>query len=578
MNVLLRISIQSFLLILLTLACMNFWNNNSYGHSALPATDPDGMLMLGMLLTTTPSNTSTVTPTETPTGTPTLIGPCAAMPAAGVAAPNCTTTPSLTPTPNSAPDLLITEMIWRYLPATCDNGQNLGPIFDITVANIGGSAAGAFVVTFNNQSSVVSDSLAAGAMLLISFPEGAQFSGENTATADSGNAVNESDESNNSYTLPFPLPYPTPLPTCTPGGSMPTHTPTPTITSTPSPVFDVRVNVEVSQTTVEVGETITALVTIDNQSIGCQYPVLDLTLSQQGDTIFRFDSPAVVGPGVSAQTLYTLTAINPGVTILHASAYGERNCGNGWQWTYANGVSPVITSTDATDVLPGDGNGDGTVNAADLSACVLEIFDGDGSDPADAPNGSFAGTAGCDANVDNAIDAADISCTVLLIFNGPGICATATDADQMPPAILAIGAAVPIADESIAVPVTLVGNDHAISAVAFALQLDDTFDPADEDADGIPDAVQVSGLPDNVTVTVTWQMDRLAVMLYGDTTPLATLPDGPLLTLLLSAGEGRTVTFDATLPPSLGSKTGATVPLQIESSTRKQILLPLIAR
>lgn len=120
-------------------------------------------------------------------------------------------------------------------------------------------------------------------------------------------------------------------------------TPTPTFTATPNPIFDVRVIVTLPKTTIQVGEIITAVVTIDNRSVGCQYPVYDLTLSQQGATIFRFDSPPVVGPPVYTQTIYTLTAITTGTGTLQATAYGERNCGTGWQWTYVNGSSPQLT-------------------------------------------------------------------------------------------------------------------------------------------------------------------------------------------------------------------------------------------
>lgn len=118
---------------------------------------------------------------------------------------------------------------------------------------------------------------------------------------------------------------------------------TPTATATPVSSFAVAVTVALSQPTIAVGDTISAVVTIENQSIGCQYPVYDLTLSQPGDTLFRFDSPSTVGPPVAAQTVYILTALASGTTTLTASAYGERNCGNGWQWTYVNGDSAPLT-------------------------------------------------------------------------------------------------------------------------------------------------------------------------------------------------------------------------------------------
>lgn len=84
-------------------------------------------------------------------------------------------------------------------------------------------------------------------------------------------------------------------------------------------------------------------------------------------------------------------------------------------------VPPPPTSMPAA--ARGDCNGDGAVNAGDLSALSLEIFDGDGFQAAAVPGGTFPGhPIGCDANGDHLVTAGDISCTVLLIFEGPGTC------------------------------------------------------------------------------------------------------------------------------------------------------------
>jgi hypothetical protein len=82
---------------------------------------------------------------------------------------------------------------------------------------------------------------------------------------------------------------------------------------------------------------------------------------------------------------------------------------------------------------PGDCNSDTLVDAGDLTALVLEIFDDDGNLPADAPGSTFAGDpVGCDANEDGIIDAGDLTCTVLLIFNGPGACGGGASASIAP--------------------------------------------------------------------------------------------------------------------------------------------------
>ena len=76
------------------------------------------------------------------------------------------------------------------------------------------------------------------------------------------------------------------------------------------------------------------------------------------------------------------------------------------------------------EILRGDCNNDETVDAADISAVVLEIFDGDNTSPNDTPGGTYPGTFKCDANEDVSVDAADVACTVLIIFDGQGACET----------------------------------------------------------------------------------------------------------------------------------------------------------
>lgn len=73
-------------------------------------------------------------------------------------------------------------------------------------------------------------------------------------------------------------------------------------------------------------------------------------------------------------------------------------------------------------VQPGNCNGDGVVDAGDISAIVLEIFDGDGAAVAGVTGGTFPGGPGCDANGDTQIDAADLTCTVLHIFDPAAGC------------------------------------------------------------------------------------------------------------------------------------------------------------
>lgn len=86
----------------------------------------------------------------------------------------------------------------------------------------------------------------------------------------------------------------------------------------------------------------------------------------------------------------------------------------------------------------GDCNGDTQVGAGDISALVLEIDDGDGSYPSDAPKGSFKGTLGCDANKDGYIDQQDSTCITNIIFDGPSACpgVTVTPTPTLPQSAL----------------------------------------------------------------------------------------------------------------------------------------------
>jgi len=124
-----------------------------------------------------------------------------------------------------------------------------------------------------------------------------------------------------------------------------TATATATAQPTPTPIFSVTVQVTPTSLEVLNYQPLTVTVAIKNHSVGCQYPVYDLTLRQSssGSPIFTFTSPAVVGPGVGEITIYTLTAQATGAVTLTASAYGEQNCGSGWFWHYVNGTSPLIT-------------------------------------------------------------------------------------------------------------------------------------------------------------------------------------------------------------------------------------------
>lgn len=430
----------------------------------------------------------------------------------------------------------------------------------------------------------------------------------------------------------------TPWPTYTPT-AMPLPT-IPTLPTTPAH-FDVRVYVAAPTAAIHVGATIAVVVTVDNRSVGCDYPLYELTLNQLGAPIFRFDSPATVTAPLANQTIYTLTAVTPGVVALQAIAYGESFCGDFWQWRYVNGStypvtvspaapatalptptatvtitpSPTVTATPSATATPllqpttmptsslphfGDGNGDQVVDINDISACIQEIFDNDGHFWQDAPGGSYPGTIGCDANADTQIDAGDVSCTALMVFAGVEQCSRGNRQGATPTtANLTIASdQVALAGSSVQIPITLTTNGAAVTAGAFRLHVDPTrltFDPTDSDGDALPDALYFA-LPPLISrplLTVTTRADTLDLFFSELAASPVSWYDGVILTVTLRVNQldsqtpvMTTVAFDQSVIPSLGSATGASIPVQAEDglvqivpvATSERIYLPLVAR
>lgn len=184
--------------------------------------------------------------------------------------------------------------------------------------------------------------------------------------------------------------------------------------------------------------------------------------------------------------------------------------------------------------LPGDCNDDAVIDAGDLSAGVLEVFDGDGDVWTDVAGGSFPGSpVGCDANQDFLVDAGDFACEVLLIFGGPGACA----AESLPASVLApvfrLGSVQSAgAGERVTVPLSFEGGGRAIASAAFSLDYDETcldFDLATGVDWSLPAGMVASIGPgagtDSADVTVS---------LLDPSLPFSTLEDGVLASLVFT--------------------------------------------
>lgn len=108
----------------------------------------------------------------------------------------------------------------------------------------------------------------------------------------------------------------------------------------------VTVTVAPSAESITVGETISVTVSYQvNNPEQCSYPLYEASLeaAPQEPQLLRFDTPARIGPPGPNPAQFQLTAVAPGQVRLRGRGYGEQDCGGGWQWTYVDGESPLIT-------------------------------------------------------------------------------------------------------------------------------------------------------------------------------------------------------------------------------------------
>ncbi len=125
-------------------------------------------------------------------------------------------------------------------------------------------------------------------------------------------------------------------------------------TSMPSEtrVFSTTLHVVTDRTLLTVGEILTVTVSIRDDSVGCQFGAMDLTLSQQDGDVFALLPHKVTSPGSGA--VFTLTAVSSGTVTLDAYAFGEHNCGyyySDWYWAGVGGTSDPIRVVEPTTGL-----------------------------------------------------------------------------------------------------------------------------------------------------------------------------------------------------------------------------------
>lgn len=231
----------------------------------------------------------------------------------------------------------------------------------------------------------------------------------------------------------------------------------------------------------------------------------------------------------------------------------------------------------------GDCNADGLLDAGDISALVLEIFDNDGDVPANTPKGTFKGNAvGCNPNQDIVVDAGDISCDLLLIFGKT--CSGANSLSSQSalktyqpegkpavrlPLLLSAGKGA-----TLTVPVSFAGNGQAINNMTFAVEYDAARLELEDAAFSLPGAFSGS--------TEALGAGKLGVKILG---PLqAALPDGQMLTLTFTVkaqvvGTDAAVVLSSSPRVSAGNTTGQSPVVDVTDARQiRKLYVPFLIR
>ncbi len=250
---------------------------------------------------------------------------------------------------------------------------------------------------------------------------------------------------------------------------------------------------------------------------------------------------------------------------------------------------PGYTTDGFIRLLPGklgDCNGDDLVDAGDLSALVLEIFDGDDMLPGNTPGGTFPGDpVGCNPNQDAVVDAGDLSCTVLIIWgNGTAACAgDGTQLDQVEDntdgeVLLAIPEKFPaFPGELVTVPLRFEPGGNQVSSLAFSVDFDSSrlaFLERDQDADGLPDGIHFN-LPEGFLASATFDPDdtngEIDVVIYRPGLTGAALPASDFMSLTFEVkvdSPAEAEVASAREPwASFGSLNGSSLPALIKNGS-----------
>lgn len=230
-----------------------------------------------------------------------------------------------------------------------------------------------------------------------------------------------------------------------------------------------------------------------------------------------------------------------------------------------------------TVVTLGDCNKSGSVEAGDLTATGLEIFDGDGNLWYDIYKGTYKNFSprGCNSNQDNVVDAGDISCTAKKIFNVNATCGVVVAAGAGS-ATLEVASGLRVAPSgSVKVPVLMRGNGNTADAAVFAL----TFDPAKFSFNA--DAADAVSLSSGTLSMVNYDAvtGRVEIVVTG-----MTASDGEIAAIRLTANESASGDAALSLADSSLGNDGASVAVETADGSIQigeaayRILIPFISK
>lgn len=132
-----------------------------------------------------------------------------------------------------------------------------------------------------------------------------------------------------------------------------TPTLTPTVTPTTLPTFWATAEVSTSDTQLVVGEVISVTTSL-TIAPGCSFPLMELALTQLGEDAPIFAPESVIlGPPIPMPQTITLTAVTTGTITFRSALFGERYCGDYWNWWWADDISePVTVLSNSSGELP----------------------------------------------------------------------------------------------------------------------------------------------------------------------------------------------------------------------------------